>query len=60
MLLYSSQMLLLLVLVSTTAFAKPSFEKQWDDFKERLIDNDNDCFITDGGEGIVIFVKAIL
>merc|ERR1712062_403882 len=31
----SLEMLLLLVLVSTTAFAKPSFEKQWDDFKER-------------------------
>ena len=36
-------MLLLLVLVSTTVFAKPSlFDQQWAEFKERFKNVDND------------------
>ena len=40
--LFFREMLLLLVLVSATAFAKPSIDQQWTDFKERSDKMDND------------------
>ena len=40
--LFFREMLLLLVLVSATAFAKPSLDQQWTEFKERSETMDND------------------